>query len=342
MLPNQPLPYSYASLMCSPDAFATPVATQLAQLAQPATMFQHSWMLPCAPTPAAGGPAPLSWQSPEAQQLAARYGGVAMPPLATRSSPIVARPLAVPAVASAISPVTTVASTASGKKNSKEREYSEDEYRSMLTLVVTDVCSARKAAREAEFPNAERTLQRHAARVRADASLQTMDARRVHVASLQLAPKGNVDFSSRRLFSEDELDYFARALMLYADMGWPMDQQAVRLMLSNAAKKMGRVDWRRGDTYVVSRTYVAAFIKSRPELRTYKSSHIDPLRSKKATSQVCVCVRMGMHMTSRGCMHATCESVELCARACGNNHFTLIYFSAHTQRTDPRTFWTAF
>ena len=34
------------------------------------------------------------------------------------------------------------------------------------------------------------------------------------------------------------------------------------------------------------RAYVRNFVKTRPELRAYKTGHIDPLRAKKATAQV--------------------------------------------------------
>ena len=182
--------------------------------------------------------------------------------------------------------------TANGKKGSSERVYSEEEYRAMLDKVVCRTSSARKAASDAGFPSAARTLQRHAKKIRAIPSLvcstaaATLAAQRAHVASLSLAAKGNADLASRRIFSIDDLDYFARSLKVYADMGWPMDLQALRLMFSHAAKDMNRVDWRLGDKPVVSRKYVSDFINKRPELRMYKASHIDPIRSKKASPQV--------------------------------------------------------
>ena len=98
--------------------------------------------------------------------------------------------------------------------------------------------------------------------------------------------KGNPDFESRRLFSDDNLLYFARALKIYAEMGWPMDYQAIQLMFSEAARDMKLVDWRKGDAPVVSISYVRAFVKNAPELHSYKTSHIDPLRAKKATTKV--------------------------------------------------------
>ena len=32
----------------------------------------------------------------------------------------------------------------------------------------------------------------------------------------------DLDFDSRRIFCDDELEYFERALIMYADMGWPI------------------------------------------------------------------------------------------------------------------------
>ena len=69
-----------------------------------------------------------------------------------------------------------------------------------------------------------------------------------------------------------------------------MDYQNIRLMMSQGARKMGLADWKMGASYVCSTTYVREFIKARPELAAYKSSHIDLLRSKKATTQVHACV----------------------------------------------------
>ena len=118
----------------------------------------------------------------------------------------------------------------------------------MLDKVICRTSSARKAAIDAGFPSAARTLQRHAKKIRAIPSLvcstaaATLAAQRAHVASLSRAAKGNADLTSRRIFSIDELDYFARSLKVYADMGWPMDLQALRLMFSYAAKDMNRMD----------------------------------------------------------------------------------------------------
>ena len=57
-----------------------------------------------------------------------------------------------------------------------------------------------------------------------------------------------------------------------------------------AAAKVGRIDWKTGEPHVVSHAYVAEFVKSRPGLHAYKVSHVDPLRSKKATAKVCFCL----------------------------------------------------
>ena len=88
------------------------------------------------------------------------------------------------------------------------------------------------------------------------------------------------------MFSEDDLDYFARGFKIYGDMGWPMDFEAIRCVFVDAVRREQKVDWRTGKLYKVSLTYVRDFVESRPELKAYKASHIDPLRSKKATDQV--------------------------------------------------------
>eukprot|EP00966_Prymnesium_polylepis_P052384 1213050-Prymnesium_polylepis.1 len=92
----------------------------------------------------------------------------------------------------------------------------------------------------------------------------------------------------RTLFTDDEKEVFARALMLYGDMGWGLDYQNIRVMFAEAAAKAGRIDWKTGEPHVVSHAYVAEFVKSRPGLHAYKVSHVDPLRSKKATAKVCL------------------------------------------------------
>ena len=225
------------------------------------------------------------------RQEAASYTSLLSRPTSPAMPVVVGGVVQVAATSSPLS-LTKPLVAANGKKGSTERVYSEEEYRAMLDKVVCRTSSAPKAASDAGFPSAARTLQRHAKKIRAIPSLMrstaaaTLAAQRAHVASLSLATKGNVDFTSRRIFSIDELDYFARSLKVYADMGWPMDLQALRLMFSHAAKDMKRVDWRQGDKPVVGRTYVIDFLKKRPELRMYKASHIDPIRSKKASPQV--------------------------------------------------------
>lgn len=179
------------------------------------------------------------------------------------------------------------------KKGGKEREYTLQDLREMvITLLKGKVGGAKKVAGAAGFPQAYKTVARYRDAVVHNEALQrdtveaTLAARIAYVQDLEWKGKGNLDITSRRIFSEDELEYFARALKLYSDMGWPMDYQAIRLMLSEAAADMNRVDWKRGDAYVVSRSYVRKFVKSRPELRAYKAGHIDPVRAKKATCQV--------------------------------------------------------
>jgi hypothetical protein len=182
----------------------------------------------------------------------------------------------------------------SSKKGTQERQYSPEDFLSMVEEVLRGGpgVSSASVAKERKFPSAERSLQRYVADLKAMESLRRpteAESRAAQIAyaseTLELKQKGNVDLMSRRLFSEDELDYFARALKLYGEMGWPMDYQDIRHMMSQAAADAKRVDWKSGQPYVCSTSYVAAFVRSRPELRAYKTSHIDPLRSKKATAQ---------------------------------------------------------
>ena len=180
----------------------------------------------------------------------------------------------------------------SNKKGMEERAYTETQFRAMLTRVVNGHASSAVAARDAGFPSAERSLRRYAREIKESRELQrnspaaTLEAQLAYVSSMELKHKGNVDLTSRRIFSDDDLDYFARALKVYAELGWPMDYQAIQLMFSQAAREMELVDWKTGDPYVCSRKYVADFVNDHPELTAYKAAHIDPLRSKKATATV--------------------------------------------------------
>ena len=115
----------------------------------------------------------------------------------------------------------------------------------------------------------------------------TLELQLDHVAQLDFLEKGNEDMQARRIFSDDELEYFARALVLYGDMGWPMDYAAIGDMMCEAAKEAGRIDYMTGKPFIIGPTYVAAFVKARPELAAFRASNIDPLRAKKGTAQVC-------------------------------------------------------
>ena len=154
----------------------------------------------------------------------------------------------------------------SAKKNEAERDYSVEQLRSwVVALLEKKSGGARKIAAADGFPKAARSIERYRDQVVAavppsDSAAATLAARVAHAQRMEFKVKGNVDLTSRRLFSDDELDYFARTLKLYSDMGWPMDYQAIRLMFSQAAAEMQRVDWKRGDAYVVSRTYVRNFL----------------------------------------------------------------------------------
>jgi hypothetical protein len=96
---------------------------------------------------------------------------------------------------------------------------------------------------------------------------------------------------ARKIFTEGELEYLASALRLYGDMGWPMDYQQIRGLMRDIAEEKGIIDWKTGKAPDVSLSYWYAreFVQSRGDLKAYwyKASNIDPIRSKKATEEVC-------------------------------------------------------
>ncbi|KAL1522343.1 hypothetical protein AB1Y20_017335 [Prymnesium parvum] len=186
-------------------------------------------------------------------------------------------------------------SRTTAKRGQKERQYTIDDLKSMAAAVLSGkATSARAAALSAGLPRAERTLNRYLKDLRNKSGEEQLSQTSEKVElELQLVDElsfkacGNKELCARRLFTEDELDYFARALKLYSEMGWPMDYQQIRCMFSRAASAMGRQEWKPGEPYVCSTTYVARFVENRPELRAFKTSHVDPLRAKKATVEVC-------------------------------------------------------
>lgn len=182
----------------------------------------------------------------------------------------------------------------SGKKGNKERQYTIDDLKGMAAAVLSGAKpSARVAAISAGLPSAERSLNRYLKALReksaAGATPRTVAQQLELVEDMEFKEKGNVDLCVRRLFTEDELDYFARAIKLYSEMGWPLDYQQIRCMFSHAAANMNKMPWKPGEPYVCSTSYVAKFVQTRPELRAFKASHVDPLRAKKATAEVCPC-----------------------------------------------------
>jgi hypothetical protein len=146
------------------------------------------------------------------------------------------------------------------KQKTPEREYTADDLRCMAREVLDGTApSLRSAAIQAGFPQAAKTLGRYVKAIKDNKTLQrstaeeTLQAQLDYVDNLQFKMKGNVDLTSRRLFSDDELDWFASALKLYGDMGWPMDYQQIRVMFSQAAAKMKRVDWKSGQDMFAAR-----------------------------------------------------------------------------------------
>ena len=179
------------------------------------------------------------------------------------------------------------------KETVPERQYALEDFQVMVREVLLGQ-SARQAALLAGFPRAERSLKLYVKSIRKNASLQrttreeTLSAQLEFVDGLLFAQKGNTDLDLllRRIFSKDEEDVLASTLKSYSQLGWPLDYQQVRMLFADAARRKGRIDPRTGEPFKCSTSYVAAFIAARPELKAFKASHIDPLRSKKATAQV--------------------------------------------------------
>ena len=209
------------------------------------------------------------------------------------------------------------------KKGQKEYAASINDFRFMLATVLRggkDSGSDAVAAR-CGFPSESRSLRRYAAEIRNDERLrrasaaETLQARLVAAAQVEYKPKTPPNFEARRLFSDDDLLFFERTLIKYGEMGWPMEYRAIQRLFSTTAKEMGRVDWKSGDAYVVSETYVRAFVKRRPTLRALKTTNIDPLRSKKASVTVGPC--RGARRTCCTFVSRTCYlcCVGLCMRS---------------------------
>lgn len=192
-------------------------------------------------------------------------------------------------------------SSAIGKKG-QEHQAPIEAFRSMLvSLLRGQDGSSLKIATAAGFPREHRSLRRYAAQIRANPALQccdasaTLQAQVAAAASIEYKSKAVENWEARRLFSEDELLFFERYLITMAEMGWPMDFAGLQRMFSVASKESGRIDWKSGDAYVVSKSYVRKFVYSRPSLKAYKASNIDPLRAKKATLSVPLANHMRTH-----------------------------------------------
>ena len=200
----------------------------------------------------------------------------------------------------AAKPAAKVARSATGKvaRGPERHGYTLQDFRRMVVATLQGKYPSPKATAESaqfNFPTARASLERYVSEIRKDPRLfcstpSETRARQIEYAHhLEFKIKGNEDFALKRLFSEDNLAFFARSLKMYADLGWPMDVLATQHMFSRAAKGMGvtNTPWKPGDEHVVSRSYVTKFLNHpKWELKTLKASNIDPLRSKKATSQV--------------------------------------------------------
>ena len=178
----------------------------------------------------------------------------------------------------------------SSKRGLRERAASIEQFRSMLVAVLRGGGS-QSVANAAGFPHEARSLRRYAGELRADprnqrdSEAETLDAQVNAAAVIDFKAK-NINFESRRMFEDEELQVFERIIIKYAEMGWPLDFAAIQRLMSKTADLLGRTDWKTGLPFVVSSSYVRKFVRRSPSLKSYKTSNIDPMRSKKASLSV--------------------------------------------------------
>ena len=322
--PFQCTPHTPAHMLGSPPPYTYPVS--------PAYVYNPPPANPCQWTPANQAALSMSLYNQLGQPQ------TSPPPAPVRKAPMVVRR------DRDIQP--------SAKRGAKERAYSEQQMRDMIIATLRrDRPSAALVAADAGFLSAKSCLHDYVREIKDNTRLRgatpqlTLAAQVAHASTLTLKTKGNEGLLLRRIFSKDERDFFARSLKRYGDLGWPMDTALIQEMMSTAAKKMGLVDWKRGQPFVVSECYVRKFIKKHPDLSSFKTSHIDPLRAKKGTRQVrdasrgrrahqCTIRSDGPRLSVLYCPKVLSENISsLFCAPCAN----LIYFSLRAWRGDWRT-----
>ena len=113
----------------------------------------------------------------------------------------------------------------------------------------------------------------------------TLAAQLAYVDQLDFHSKGNEDLCNKRIFTASELQYFEAALLMYADMSWPLDFRQIQSMMRSAASHCySSSDCNEPER--ISSTYVREFVRNSPRLLAAKTANIDPLRAKKATLKV--------------------------------------------------------
>ena len=118
-----------------------------------------------------------------------------------------------------------------------------------------------------------------------DSDENTLAARLAYVDQFQLPNKGSKVFAAKKFFSEHELKYFEIGLGRLAELGWPMEYSQIQHMMNAALKEAERVNLLKLPIDV-SFEYVRKFVRDSAILSMFKASNIDPLRSRKATSEV--------------------------------------------------------
>ena len=104
------------------------------------------------------------------------------------------------------------------------------------------------------------------------------------ISVLEWTKRGSPAVAARQFFTEDEENLIAAAIKLQCDMGFPLDVEGIGAYASDTLSKLGRgTDSWSGLPVVCGSSYVAGFLSRHPDLRKFKSSALDPLRSRQAS-----------------------------------------------------------
>ena len=146
------------------------------------------------------------------------------------------------------------------------------------------VISARKAAADIGFPSMRSTIGRI---VKKAIELPTAEEQDEFIDEYDFPEKGNPDYVLRGMFGPEELDYFADVIKYASHSGLTVDVEDACEMLRAAIERDMRCDPSTGEPYVVSRSYVGSWMRTREDLQGLrKASPLDLKRAEKATEEV--------------------------------------------------------